>query len=604
MEDAKRGKYQNCKQALTYLGFSEHEAETACSKWLSDTDEELTDSECVSRKIHILAKEHPSWKHSKKVAVAHAYCGLSKKKSDAIGLGNIIGRLKNLSLSKFSTLVKTLKTKMGLKVGAMGIIPQDIELPMKNLNRLQTKLEKLVTEEEKQLTMEQYEQRKQYARFMRKRDSMYEEIGDAIDDVYSIIESHDRERDNVWILSNEAEIISFNDGLNNIIKAPVILAREMIQPYDAEDGYREYHFKPYDELKKAIEGIDSLDIIIEHQDWYEIDNIMGYVKQLRADDNDRSIKGTAYLYEKKLPKGLKQMISDGEIIPVSIGFLAKLGESGRWNEIAYDHTQEDILLRHLAICLKSVARCPEGMCGINLGDSGDEPKGTESKIFTIINKESYYYNICDIVRNINDSKKETNKKNILSNKDEKVEPMLEDAKNDENLPQDFEAVLKWIRNFVEGKVERQSLIDRILAALGINKKSDSNMDEKEYKDALALKDSEIEELKSSHKEILDSKDTRIKELEDRERIRLIKSIKKFGDKYSDEELEDKELKSLIEIEDAVSRFAPSEEKPNVLPIAPKEGKEEMEKELKKDSERIDFSRVFEDVNKEFNMSNL
>lgn len=581
---------EDYKKELTYLGFSEDEIESLYDMEIED------DESCVSRKISIFAHEFPKWKHSKVVAAAHAWCGLSK--SDTINIGNLIGKSKNLSLSKFSTLIKNLKTKVGLKVGGMGLLPQKIELPMKNLNRLQTKLEKLHTEEQKWLTEEQLAQRTQYARYMRKTDT--EEVGNIINEIYEALEDTER-KDNIWALSNEAEIVSMNDGLNNIIKAPIILAKEMVQPYENGKGELEYHFKPYDELKKAVEQLGenaSLDMIIEHQDWYTVDNIMGYVKEIRTDDDDRSIKGTGYFYESKLPKGLKQMIKKGEKVDVSIGFLAKLGGSGTWNDIDYQHTQEDIILRHLAIVLESIARCPSGVCGINLGDSKDIKEGIESKLFTIIKKENYYYNICNIKKDITDSKKETNKENILSNKDEKVEPMQKDATNDENLPDDFEAVLKWIRNFVEGKVERQSLVNRILAALGVGKKSDSDMDEKEYKDTLAKT---VSELEAKHKELIDSKDERIKGLEDRERIRLIKSIKSFGDKFSDEELEVKKLDSLIEIEDAVSRFAPSKEKPDVLPVAAKDDKEKMEKELKKDSERIDFSRVNDDINKDFEM---
>ena len=515
-----------------------------------------------------------------------------KEKFDAINIGNLIGRSNNLSLSKFSTLIKNIKAKVGLKVGGMGILPQKIELPMKNINRLQTKLEKLYTEEQRWLTEEQLAQRTQYARFMRKRDATYKEAKDTIVRIYKTIE--DFEKSKIWGLSNEAEIISLIDGMKGIIKAPVVLAREMVQPYNNEKGYTEYHFKPYEELKKAVEGIDTLDIIIEHQDWYGKENIIGLVKQLRADDDDRSIKGMAYFRVAQLPKELKQMLSDNEIIPVSIGFLAKLGKSGKWRDVEYNYTQENIILRHLAVCLKSIARCPAGICGVNMGDSEENVIEQELKTYGIINKENYYYNICNIKKDITDSKKETNKENLLSNKNEKVEPMQKDATNDENLPDDFEGVLKWLRNYVEGKVEHQSLVDRILAALGVNKKSDSDMDEKEYNDT-------ISELEVKYKELIDSKDSKIKELEDKERIRLIKSIKSFGDKFSDEELEVKNLDSLIEIEDTVSRFAPSEEKPNVLPVVPKEDKEKMEKELKKDSERIDFSRVFEDTNKDFEM---
>ena len=103
MEDAKRGKYQQCMKGLMFQGFTKREAELACAKWLTD-DEELSDSNCLSRKISIFSNEHPEWEHDKVIAAAHAYCGLSKK-GDAIDLSNIIERSKSLSLSKFSTMI-------------------------------------------------------------------------------------------------------------------------------------------------------------------------------------------------------------------------------------------------------------------------------------------------------------------------------------------------------------------------------------------------------------------------------------------------------------------------------------------------------------------
>lgn len=640
----KRGSYVNCKNMLKYLGYSEDEAEVACSKYLQDqelgdtdefnlmftdddedNDEEIDDKDgdkgCVSRKIHIFSNEHPDWSHNKVVAAAMGYCGLSKK--DAINPSGIIPHARNISLSKFSSLIKTLRTKTSLKVGAMGIIPNPIERPMKNLNRLQTKLEKIITQEQKFLTSEAYEQRKQYARYMRKTDS--EELSDSdyvniLEGLYNDIIAYypelspedaidkafePEQMDNAWILSNEAEIVSFNDGLNNIIKAPVILAKEMVQPYTLEDGTTEYHFKPYDELKEAIDDIKrigSLDIIIEHQDFYDDDNIIGVVKEFRADSNDRSIKGMAYFRESKLPDGLKQMIQDGEIIPVSIGFLAKLGSGGEWMGQKYQHIQRNIILRHLAVCLDSVARCPPGVCGINLGDAFNNEYSDNKKIYILKNKESYYYNICNIIR---DSKKETNKE--LSKNIEEIEAMQKDSNKEGEIaatePDDLEAMLKRLRMFMAGVHEsnkRDNAIARILSALGIKSKSDSNMDEKEFNDALKIKDETINNLS---KELSDSK-KRIEELESAKRIELMKNIRKFG-KYSEEELvkmeKDSSLNELSVVEDAVKRFQPSDLKPEPLPVGAKDDKKKMEDELDK-PERIDPYRVFDDVKDNFDMS--
>jgi len=490
------------------------------------------------------------------------------------------------------------------------MLPQKTTLPMKNLNRLQTKMEKTVTQEQKWLTAEQYEQRKQYAKYMRKQDANNEplsllELYNEILDYYPLLtpdEAMDRafeppQGDNAWFLSSESEIISMNDGLNNIIKAPIILAKEMVQPYKTEGGGLEYHFKPYIELQRAVEDIKeigSLDIIIEHQDWYGEENIVGLVKEFRADDSTRTIRGIGYFNVAKLPDGLKQMISDGEIIPVSIGFLAKLGKGGEWNGVEYNHRQESIILRHLAICLDSVARCPAGVCGVNLKDSENSEN---VKTFIIINKDSYYLNICKILK----------ESNIIKQKTEKIDIMQGDSTKrgatDGPEPSDFEAILTRLRSLINDDEWEQEIkenaIGRILAALGINKKSDSKMDEKEFQDAITKKESEIKDL---HEKLSDaiSKKEKAEEIIKRN---YITAIKKFGDKYSDEELEPKTLENLKEIADAVSRFAPSTKKPDIVPIAPKDDKDKMEDNLDK-AKRIDFSRVFDDVNKEFNLEGV
>jgi len=530
--------------------------------------------------------------YRKKIAMEQA--GLLKKyDARETSMSSVLQRSTSLSLSRFATLIKAIKVRIGLKVGAMGILPQSVILPMKNLNRLQTKMEKLITAEAQWLTSEQLEQRTQYARYMRKEDAELPDMNDlefteAFNDLYlSIIDYYpnlsaedaiDRtfmppQGDNAWIMSNESEIISMNDGLNNIIKAPIILAKEMIQPYfitDEKTGEvrTEIHFKPYSELKLAADRFkryDSLDIILEHQDWYDEEHLMGKVKNIRADDKTRTIRGMGYFYENKLPQGLKDSISAGEIIAVSIGFLAKLGDGGDWNGQKYDHRQTNILLRHLAIILDAVPRCPEDVCGINLKDAHDQNK---SKHFIIKKEDNYYINICKVFK---DSETETNKESIIKKQEEKI--MHEDSegkiKGDE--PDDLEAILIRLRKFLEGNALDENATARILSAVGIKSKGDSEMEEKEFNDAIAKKDSEIEALKVI---ITDAKEI-IGKYEEDKRMDLISKIKKFGNKYTDEELQKKDIDTL-----------------NIIA-------EEMEEKIK--GKRIDFSKVFDDVNKEFGL---
>ena len=95
---------------------------------------------------------------------------------------------------------------------------------------------------------------------------------------------------------------------------------------------------------------------------------------------------------------------------------------------------------------------------------------------------------------------------------------------------------------------------------------------------------------------------KIKDYEEKERINYIKVIKKFGNKYSDEELAKIDLKTLEIVYDAGCRFyddvADPSLKPEILPLGTK---------MKKDTDipyRIDFANVFEDVAKEFDMSKI
>ena len=158
--DARRGKYDTCVKRRMFEGYSRHEAETTCSKFLSDANDSEDEFNLLfvdgEDAYDIVKKLNPDWSHEKIVAMAEAYTSLPRE--DAIELSTIIKRSRSLSLAKFSTLIKNIKTRIGLKAPHMGILPQKTMLPMKNLNRLQTKLEKTVTQEQKWLTAEQYEQ--------------------------------------------------------------------------------------------------------------------------------------------------------------------------------------------------------------------------------------------------------------------------------------------------------------------------------------------------------------------------------------------------------------------------------------------------------------
>jgi len=120
------------------------------------------------------------------------------------------------------------------------------------------------------------------------------------------------------------------------------------------------------------------------------------------------------------------------------------------------------------------------------------------------------------------------------------------------------------------------------------------------------------------------------DLEDWKRMNLIQAIKKFGDKYSKEELEVKDEKTLEVILDSCIRSSniswtsfidsyfgdePTDLEPDIKPdtkpiIEPiaepidEETVKEVEEFKKIPAQKIDFASAFDDVSKDFNMVNI
>ncbi len=506
-------------------------------------------------------------------------------------------RTSSISLRKFATLIKLIKRKKALKIGHAGILPFKIELPQKNLNRLQTKLEKLVTEETKYLTAEQQEQRAQYAKYMKKEDSKEESdevISEIMKQIELIIENHVPEqsvngildyltpfemKDNIWVDSG-VEFGKINTGMNNIIKVQIILAKEGIQEYQFQndDGSirSEYHLKSYPELEKAVRGLDVLHMIIEHKNSWNYGDSVGCVRQIVADPKLRGIRGMGYFKKDTIPKYLLDTLMAELPFSVSIGFLAEKGEGGEFNGQIYDYIQKNMQLDHLAICIDSTPRCSLPDCGGNV----EKFKAKDNLEFTIIKKNNYYYNINSIIFDSKETiEKKPQEENLGDNQDM---ANTEDAKPDK--PEDQEEMLgklkKWLESMHPDK--KSSLKDEIIKLFGDNK----NMDEKEYVDALAKKDADYKELNEKFRKI------------------YIREIKSFSDKFSDADLKEMSLIKLESISEVVSdpRIR-KEKKPEVLPM---EGKDKKDLEDKKNEKpkRINPAEVFSDTNKEFIMDSF
>ncbi|MCP4651706.1 MAG: DUF2213 domain-containing protein [PVC group bacterium] len=618
--DAVKRKYTECLRRQKSLGLSGIEAQIHCANLLlKDGGKEKT-----SHNLQLMwgtdFEANDDIKLSKQVP-----------KTEANVSGEESGRVTNISLSKFATIIKLVKNKIPLKTEHMAQGSLKPLLPMKNFNILQTKLEKLFTEESKNLTAEELTQRGRYATLMKK-DFMDGEVSEKemdilVKEMYDYLEtlediSYDDKtemlfdylidpivKEQVWV-DSQVEVGKVNLGMNNIIKAPIILAREMVQKYTFRDNdgseREEFHFKPYKVLEDSIKGLDILYMILEHKETWEMSDTLGCVRQLKADPKIRGIRGMGYFVRKNLPVAIADALDNGETISVSIGFMADLMKGGTFNGKEYDFTQTNIILDHLAVCLESKPRCPDDLCGVNVKefqilDNGD---------YTLLNESNYYYNINSNI----DTIEETSNKNIKE-ENSKQSDSMEDSFPDKTSgltaggeEPDFEAFLSGLRKFMGGVTdpdEKAVLRRRILRTMNLtddeteiveskeDKKGEQEMDEKEFQDAIAAKDKDLDDLRNT-----------ISELNEEKRQGLIVGIKGLSDAYSDEELEKSDIPSLKIITDAVSRFKPSEAKTPVVPIAPKS--EELKKEIE-DSEEVkreNPSEIFSKINEKFNLSSV
>ena len=640
-------KFANCIRKLKKLGISNDDLAKQICKLFLLSDEEEIDAEpsdkCISAKIKIFHNEHSDWSHDRCVAAAHGWCRKHNNKiHDVIPSVGIIGgrgattkKVGTVGNISFGRLVKLVRQRASLKVGGMGLLPFKIELPMKNLNRLQTKLEKIMPleNEPEALTQEELARRKQYATLMKKKDSMMDDISD--EEIIDIIKEYEEGINNMiqdlknkghnddeiennifelltlsddnsinkcYYFDEDAEFIKPNSSLNNIYKAPIILAKEMVQRYRFrnDDGSirEEYHFKPYGELKAAIDGVDKVHMIVEHLDsWGDLDTV-GYVKDLVADDNLRAIRGMGYFIRARCPEELQAILDKAEKIGVSIGFRAELGEGGVWNGKSYDYTQKNIILDHLAVTLKSIPRCPLPACGVNVEEFDSEEQTPQ---FTIIKKDNYYYDIEELISNTEETRIIDKNSELLDESDSMIDDSFPDPKSGKiagEEPKVYEVFIGRLRKFIAGlnELEQKDFANKKIGEIlhmtdesGPEEipKSGDIMDKKEYQDTIAAKDAEIEKL---HKNFTDLE----KVLKDS----IKKEIKSFTDKYSDEELDNACMDKLLIWKDAAIRFAPSQKEPETIPIAPKSEELKDEKEKK---EREDPAKIFADTTKEFNM---
>jgi len=638
----KLGAHTTCVNKLTFMGFTLEEARIICSAKLLEKQDKIgfgkedsnydASSECLSYKIPIIKKEHPDLNQDQIVAIAAAWCERHRNsKKDAFETTNMVSKISSFARSRLGKLVKNIKSHKGLQVGGMGLLPFKVHLPMKNINRLQTKMEKIWSLKEQWLTAERLAQRQQYALLMKKEDSefthLFKEFVDSVSKDLNI-SRFEVGMNLVDLLEDNREVNYIGDSgklhkfvhLNNVIKVPITLATEMIQEYENEEtGYMEKHFKPYEELKMAIQRVDSLPMTIEHSKIIKDFNTIGYVKELRSDDKSRSIKGMGYFEESKLPKFLFDAIKRGDIIGVSIGFICRLGGSGIFNGKMYDKIQEGIIPNHVAICIDSTPRCPPPFCGTNLDSIENSIKSIDDAQFTIINKNNYLINICKVIKdskekiiksqdNVNSKKSDKKIKHQDSESSDLDIDSIKEGLEDSIVAQDIRAFLKRLQDFIHGKnipvdEDLQTYISRMLKAFNKNQKGEKKKmtDEleskiKELADSISKKDTQIEELIKK----LEDADTFKKEVFEEKRQDKIKVIKDLAEeKFDDAYFEDKSLKDLTLIADAVLKFTPSNEKAKIIDVKGNIKKEDATEKLKKEADsekKYDLNDAWKETN--------
>jgi len=410
--------------------------------------------------------------------------------------------------------------------------------------------------------------------------------------------------DSMWV-NDLIYIDKANTSLNNIIKAPIILAREMTQEYRFEhhDGSitTEIHYKPYSELQAAVDRCPKeIPMLIEHHDSWEDDQIIGYVKDIIADDKLKAIRGMGYFQTSKCPEVLLLRLKLLEKIGVSIGFMANLGDAGVFDGILYDHTQIDIELEHLAILLKDNGRCPLDQCGVNIKTDKD---AVEIPQFTIINKDNYYVNIGQFLES-EETRKGKNFKNIkkvIEMDDNFADPKSGKISGEE--PKDLETMLTRLRKYMAGELELEKRnfankkIQEILHmtdkdAEKSTLKGEDDMDQKEFESAIAAKDTKIDELSAYVKES------------------LISEIKKFttDNQQAKFKLEDQCVTKLKTIRDIVVTYDISDEEPTVIPITPKVDVKDDDLDEKDKSDvkvkKYDVVEINAKINEEFDLTGL
>lgn len=355
-----------------------------------------------------------------------------------------------------------------------------------------------------------------------------------------------------------------NTALNNTIKVPIILARELIQNYGVDelpswvkeqiDPSIKYLpvLKKYSALKDSVEGLEQLPILFHRHasgftEFREDDPmVQGMVKQIVAEDGRKLIRGMAYISTKNMTEEEKNRILSGEVIDVSVGGSFILGSGGIYDDgRKYALSQEGIKLRHVVILFHDEGRCPNDMCGVNL-DKKHKIEDTPND-FIIFNSPDWTGHI---VGQCVKRKQEIVAVEDSFKKDKLINDLNKDNSNslqmkDQVSIMDEKELAKLLKKLEKLEAE---LADRDSKEY-TKKLTEAN---EKIKDLDSKLETALEDIKSKDLEIETIKktlDEKTKDLDvfEAERIGEIKDVLLKSKKWTEDELKDKKLKDMNEL---------------------------------------------------------
>lgn len=361
------------------------------------------------------------------------------------------------------------------------------------------------------------------------------------------------------------EVVPFSDKieignpsvLKNVIRFPVTLAREMVQRYhrtELPSGIRSLVpsdqkwvsiLKPYSELVKAIDGKEKIPIVIganhpsERHPQEGSALIDGWIRDIRADDKDKAIKGMGYVPTSKIPVDLLDRINAGVIVDVSVGGDTNFGGGGSLNGQDYFFSQRDIDLGHLLVITQGKGRCGAPLCGVNL----DKMPEDSPDLYML---HSHF--IDGLEENSDSLISDTGTENIPNSEGNSIQDSQQVTTTDGEMNMEQDEKIKQLN--AENDKLRGDIAD-LQKSISAKELKDLTTINETLKSSNEKLGKELADLKSDHED--DHK--RLKDFEDKERAALIDSLVQKT-QFTKEALADKCLHDLRVMSEALSGVTP------------------------------------------------